>query len=335
MTAMLLPSITSDVAAAPSEDSARRQVTLLSGFLGSGKTTLLRAELAHVGAEAPSVVLNDFAATAVDDTLLDAGRDGPTVILGGCACCTRRDDLAAALMQLLDAEQRGDGAHRKRVVIETSGLSDPDPIAFTIANHPVLQHHYSLTRVCVTVDAMNGAHTLEHHEVALRQLLAADEIFVTKADLAAPEDLSRIVGRLQQMNPSAKLSVTAHGDVLNVLPPSLATPAHVSPRQATGSSHIANISTLELVTDEALDWQAFSVWLSLLLHEHGPDILRVKGILDVANIGPIAINGVQHVVHRPEHVVHPVPPGTRLVIIARGIDAQSLDRSFRAFVGTR
>jgi len=313
----------------------RRGVTLLSGFLGSGKTTLLRRELDRAGDNAPAVILNDFGQTMVDDVLLSIDGVRPVVLSGGCACCTRRDDLAQALSGLLDAEQRGSAARREHVVIETSGLSDPGPIAFTIANDPVLKHHYALARVCVTVDALTGLGSIERHEVALRQLLAADDVLVTKADLVEPEHIQDLVRRLRELNPSATVSVTVSGELLSTEAPSAAGAGLPPAKLPEPADHTSGFSTLELVTDEVLDWQAFAVWLSLLLHRHGPDVLRVKGVLDVRGVGPVALNGVQHVVHRPEHLTGPVPPVTRLVLIVRDIDPELLERSFHAFLAIK
>jgi G3E family GTPase len=310
----------------------RRGITLLSGFLGSGKTTLLRRELDRSGDRGPSVIVNDFGATMVDDVLVGVRGDAPLVVSGGCACCTRRDDLARALIDLLDSEQRGTAPRRSHVVIETSGLSDPGPIAFTVANDPVLRHHYALSRVCVTVDALTGAGTIEQHEVALRQLLAADDVLITKADLVGPEQVDELLERLRELNPSATTSVTASGDLLHTDGPR---PGRHRPKAlgpAAASDHASAISTLELVTDDPVDWQAFAIWLSLLLHRHGPDVLRVKGILDVRDVGPVALNGVQHVVHPPEHLKGAKSPGTRLVLIVRNIDMMLLERSFYAFL---
>jgi G3E family GTPase len=283
------------------------------------------------------VILNDFGSTLVDDVLLGAEGQAPLVVSGGCACCTRRDELAGALAELLDAEQRGRAPRRDSVVIETSGLSDPGPIAFTIAHDPVLKHHYALARVCVTVDALTGAEAAQRYDVAMRQLLAADDVFITKADLVAPEAIEELITWIRAVNPSATVSVTANGELLQEVVPSAfhapaAAPAPPVPA-ADATSHVSDIATLELTSEEPLDWQALSVWLTLLLHRHGTDVLRVKGVLDVRGTGPVAVHGVQHVVHAPEHLRGPVPPGTRLVLIVRGLDTALLERSFHAFIG--
>ena len=308
---------------------------MLSGFLGSGKTTLLRRELDRAGNNAPAVILNDFGQTMVDDVLLSVDGQRPVVLSGGCACCTRRDDPAQALSGLLDAEQRGFAQRRRHVVIETSGLSDPGPIAFTVANDPVLKHHYVLASVCVTVDALTGLGNIEHHQVAMRQLLATDDVLVTKADLVGPEHIRDLVRWLRELIPSVTVSLTASGELISKEAASAAgvslPPAQISEH----ANHTSGISTLELVTEEPLDWQVFSVWLSLLLHRRGPEVLRVKGILDVRGAGPVALNGVQHLIHRPEHLTGPVPLGTRLDFIVRDIDPELLRRSFHAFLAIK
>ncbi|MDP9397540.1 MAG: GTP-binding protein [Actinomycetota bacterium] len=306
----------------------RRGVILLSGFLGSGKTTLLRAELQRTGPAGPAVVVNDFGHTAVDDVLLGEGRDAPTVISGGCACCSRREELAVVLRQMLDAEHRRATRAAHHVVVETSGLSDPGPIAFTLANDPVLRHHYELTRICVTVDALTGLATLEEHDVARRQLLAADHLLVTKADLVGAQAAQDLVARLRQLSPMAQISVTAAGELVGRqhVPDVPARAATAPARQQ--AAHLEDVRTLELVTSAALDWQAFTVWLTLLLHRHGPRVLRVKGVLDVEGVGAVSVNGVQHVLHEPQHLTGSVPAGSRLVLILRGLHPDVVERSF-------
>jgi G3E family GTPase len=312
----------------------RRAVTLLSGFLGSGKTTLLRSELNRAEDCAPAILVNDFASTTVDDALIAGNGQQPVVLTGGCACCSRLEDLARAMLCLLDDEQRSEGT-RRDLVIETSGLSDPGPIAFTIANDPVLKHHYTLARICVTVDALTGLASAKRHPVALRQMMAADDLIVTKADLAEPEDVENTVRQLREINPFASVSVTAGGELLRSEFPRNGGPVRASAQPPSEVPHTDHVVTVEFVSDEPLDWEAFTVWLTLLVHRRGSDVLRVKGILQVQGTGPVAINGVQHIIHRPEHLPGAGQGDSRIVLIVRGIDAEQLERSLRTFLAIR
>lgn len=330
MTVLHRPMVGRATATAPRS----RSVTLLSGFLGSGKTTLLRRELDRAGDRAPAVVVNDFGSITVDGVLLACNGQPPVVLAGGCACCTRLEDLARALRSLLDDQQRFEGTKRD-VVIETSGLSDPGPIAFTIANDPVLKHHYTLGRVCVTVDALTGLATARRHPVALRQFIAADDLIVTKADLAGPDDVENVVHRLREINPFASVSVTAGGDLVRTQPPQNRGEVRPAQQPLSRTPHTDDIATVEFATDEPQDWEAFAVWLTLLVHRRGPDVLRVKGVLHVRDVGPVAINGVQHIIHRPEHLPGAEYGDSRIVLIVRGIDPEQLERSLRTFLAIR
>lgn len=315
-------------ASAGPSSGRRRGVTILSGFLGSGKTTLLRAELRRSGPQRPTVLLNDFGHTPVDDVVLVDGRRAPITITGGCVCCSRREELAAALRELLDAEQRGTRPASDHVLIETSGLSDPGPIAFTLVDDPVLRHHFELHSTCVTVDALAGSTTFEHHEVARRQLLVADDLVVTKADLVSEDVVEELVRRLRALNPSARIAVAAGGELVReAAPGERSSPRHLAER-APPAGHLEQVRTLELLPTAPLDWHAFAAWLTLLLHRYGPQVLRVKGVLDVQGVGPVGVNGVQHVVHEPEHLAGTVPPGTRLVLILRDLAPDLVERSF-------
>jgi G3E family GTPase len=161
-------------------------------------------------------------------------------------------------------------------------------------------------------------------------------VLITKADLVPPADVEALVRWVHELNPSARVDVTAQGEVLRTVPPAeVRAPGDRAVPAGADGGHLGGISTLELTTEDPLDWQAFAVWLSALLHAHGPDVLRVKGVLDVRGAGPVALNAVQHVVHRPEHLTRPMPPGSRLVVIVRNLDTELLERSFRAFLTIR
>jgi G3E family GTPase len=311
---------------------SRRPVTVVSGFLGTGKTTLLRHALGAGSPDAVAVIVNEFGAVGLDHDLLRHVGEWRVLVGGGCACCERREDLVRALRELLDLDQRGEIPRLDRVVIETSGLADPAPILFTIATDPLLQHHFTVEGVVVAVDGLNGEMQLDRRPESLKQALVADRLVVTKADVAEPEAVARLEARLRDVNPTAEVVRTGldappgpellrfDGGRVREVPP------------VAGGGH-GDVGQLSLRFERPLDWVAFSVWLSMLLHAHGERVLRVKGVLDVEDVGPVSVNGVQHVLHRPEHL-DGWPDGersSRLVLIVSGLDTGLVARSLDTF----
>jgi G3E family GTPase len=301
-------------------------VTLLTGFLGSGKTTLLSRLLAHPEMGETAVIVNELGEVAVDHHLLRRV-DERTVLLGnGCVCCALRGDLADELRDLLGRRDRGEIPAFQRVVVETTGLADPVPIVYTLLAEPVVKHHFRLDRVVATVDAQHG---LRHPE-SVKQAAVADRLVVTKVDAADPGPAT---ARLRRLNPAAEIIEASFGDVA---PSRLFGGSEPDPRAhdvEPAPAHDRELGAVCVTLDAPLDWTAFGVWLTMLLHARGQDVLRVKGLLDVGGDGPLLINGVQHVVHPPEHL--PAWPdedrSSRLVFIGRGFTVSELERSLAAF----
>lgn len=313
--------------------AGRIPVLVVGGFLGSGKTSLLR----HVldGAADTAVIVNEFGAVGLDHQLLRACEERVELLGGGCACCTRRADLVRALRDLLDAHERGT-VKLSRVVIETSGLADPAPIVFTITNDPMLRHHFEVERLIVTVDAVNWTEQLGRHPEARKQVLVADELVITKLDLVEHQEAhAAIAGALQALNPAATLRTALHGVIGDEPPAALQTPPapHPTAETTNGLAHTEDVSSLSLQPDGPVDWLGFAVWLSMLLHARGQDVLRVKGLLELAEGTLVSVNGVQHVVHAPEHLDRSTisDPSPGIVFITRGIDIERLRASFDAF----
>jgi G3E family GTPase len=298
----------------------------LTGFLGSGKTTLLQRLLAHPGMGETAVIVNELGEAAIDHHLLRRV-DERTVLLGnGCVCCSLRGDLSDELRDLLDRRARGEIPAFRRVVVETTGVADPAPIVYTLLSEPVVRHHFELEHVITTVDAVNGLREPE----SLRQAAAADRLVVTKTDLAPA---SALEGRLAELNPVADILHASFGDVD---PSELFGAGERRLRELEPGDHAAHdgVRAHSLVFEEPLDWTAFGVWLTMLLAARGSEVLRVKGLLDVGGPGPLLLNGVQHVVHPPEHLdAWPdADRRSRLVFIGRGLDRAALERSLSAFV---
>ncbi|HET6870390.1 MAG TPA: GTP-binding protein [Solirubrobacteraceae bacterium] len=314
--------------------AGRIPVLVVGGFLGSGKTSLLRHLLA--GATDTAVIVNEFGAVGLDHQLLRACEEQVELLGGGCACCTRRADLVRALRDLLDAHDRGT-ARLSRVVIETSGLADPAPIVFTITNDPMLRHHFEVERLVVTVDAVNWSEQLGTHPEARKQVLVADELVITKLDLVEHEEGAgaAVAGAVRALNPAATLRTALHGVLGDAPPQSGQTPSitHAAAETADDLAHTDDVSSLSLEPDGPIDWLGFAVWLSMLLHARGQDVLRVKGLVELEDHTLVSVNGVQHVVHTPEHldrstITDPVPG---VVFITRGMEIERLRESFDAF----
>ncbi len=300
-------------------------VTLVTGFLGSGKTTLISRLLAHPDMGETAVIVNELGEIGIDHHLLRRVDERTVLLNSGCVCCTLRGDLADELRDLDSRRTRGEIPAFRRVVVETTGLADPAPIVYTLAAEPVVRHHFELDGIVTTVDAQNGLVEPE----SVKQAAVADVVVVTKADVAAPEEVE---ARVRALNPGAELVQASFGEVE---PAMLFDRPQRDPRDLSVAEHAHHdgIASFCLFLDEQLDWTAFGIWLTMLLQSRGSDLLRVKGLLDVGGEGPLLLNGVQHVVHPPEHL--PAWPDddrrSRLVFIGRGLEREDVERSLLAF----
>ena len=324
-------------------------VNVLTGALGSGKTTLLKALLRAPRLAGTMVLVNELGEVGIDHHLVEHASESTLLLENGCLCCAMRDDLKTALKDLHSRRARGEIPRYERVVVETTGIADPVPIAYTLLAEPVLQHHYRLGNVVTVVDAVNAVAQLDRFETSVKQVALADRLVVSKLDIAGPRALEALRPRLATLNPDAALVAADSPD----LDPVELLIADIHDRQrksgeverwmrSTGDAsagdghgpHPAAIAACCFTFDEAIDWTAFGVWMSMLLHRHGDRVLRMKGLLNVAGVpGPVLVNGVQHLVHPPAHLDR-WPDGdrrSRIVVISNGLDRGEIARSLHAF----
>ncbi len=329
----------------------RTPVNVLTGFLGSGKTTLLQRLLRSPRMGRTAVLINEFGEIGLDHLLVQQVDESVVLLQSGCICCSIRDDLKSALRGLLGRRERGEIPAFERIVIETTGLADPGPILYTLLSEPVIRHHFELGNVITTVDVVNAGLHLSRNREGIKQVAAADRLVLTKSDLAEVGQTAAVAEELARLNPSARLWDAAEEPLdadflLDVMPSGPARyrrqheGASVSGTDATKGlrPHAEAVSSMSLVLDRPMDWTAFGIWLSLLLHRHGDDVLRVKGILCVEGSDtPVFINGVQHIVHPPRHLERwPTEDHrSRIVFITRAIDERRLRRSLEAFCRLR
>ena len=280
-----------------------------------------------------AVIVNELGEVGIDHHLLRRVDERTVLLDSGCVCCTLRGDLADELRDLDSRRTRGEIPNFRRVVVETTGLADPAPIVYTLAAEPVVRHHFELEGIVATVDALNGL----VEDESLKQVAVADVLVVTKVDVAAPDGLET---RLRTLNPGAEIVEAAFGEIepARLFERPRTDPRDVPVPEAHEHAHEGGIRAFSLLFDEQLDWTAFGIWLTMLLQARGSDLLRVKGLLNVGipgkeSTGPLLLNGVQHVVHPPEHLdAWPDDDRrSRIVFIGRDLDPESVERSLLAF----
>jgi G3E family GTPase len=311
-------------------------VVLVTGFLGSGKTTLISSLLADPAMGETAVLVNEIGDVAIDHHLVRELDERTVVLASGCVCCSLRGDLRDELRDLLN--RRADLPPFRRIVIETTGLADPAPVLSTLLSDPILRHHYAIEVIVTTVDSVSGASTLARHAESVKQAALADILLVTKTDAATPAAVVALEGNLRALNPLASIFRVEFGAIApnELLCARTRTPAvrkASSEAMQRGNPHKDVVQAFAVVLDEPLDWDAFAVWLTMLLHSHGLDVLRVKGLLDVGAAGPVVLDGVQHVVHRPRHLdAWPDDDHrSRIVFITRDIERAAVLASLEAF----
>lgn len=351
-------------------------LSVLTGFLGAGKTTLLNKILNDPAMADTAVIINEFGEIGLDHLFVDQAGEGIVELSSGCLCCTIRGDLVTTLENLLRHLDNGRTERLNRVIIETTGLADPAPILHTVMLHPYLVMRYRLDSVITLVDAINGLSTLEEHEEARKQAAVADRIVLTKTDLLGTETETQafdaLKHRLHALNPGAvRLDVqSGEAEPDRLFNAGLYDPKSKIPDVAawlneeayadTGHGHHRHhghdhghhhdhyhahdinrhsdaIRAFTLATGRPVSASALEMFLDLLRSAHGPKLLRVKGIVQLAEDPdrPVVIHGVQHVFHPPA-TLEAWPDEdrrTRMVFITKDLPEGFVRKMFEAFSG--
>jgi len=346
---------------APTRDSlaGKLPVTLITGFLGSGKTTLLKRLLRDPGMNRAAVIINEFGEVGIDHELVASSSEQMTLLSNGCLCCTVRTDLQETLRELFIKRRAGEVIDFDRVFVETTGLADPVPVLHTLQTDGMLGAQYRLDCVVTLVDAVNGLQNLDDMPEAAKQAAVADRIVITKSDIAERGAVAALEARLARMNPYAARSVAINGEVevaflRDVGPGSTrATPkdlerwlapsgearpaegAYLGERVRAGA-HDASIRSFCLWFERPFTWDTFSAAVQVLTSLRGPDLLRVKGLVNVSGErGPVVVQGAQHVFHPPVTLDAWASEDrrSRIVFVTRNLSRESVEAFFAA-VGT-
>ena len=289
--------------------------TILTGFLGSGKTTLLKRVLTEAHGQKIAVIENEFGEENIDNDILVADSEEQIIQMSnGCICCTIREDLRATLADLA-AKKRSGALDFERVVIETTGVADPGPVAQTFFMDDEIAEAYLLDAIVTLVDAKHAAQQLNDRVEAQRQVGFADQIFISKADLVSPQELEALQHRLKHMNPRAPQRVVHFGEVpikevfdlrgfnlnakLDIDPDFLAADEHdhdhhehdhdhhgahcdhPSHQHAHGHHHHHDDDVKSFVfrAERPFDPAKLEDFLGAIVNIYGPRMLRYKGVL--------------------------------------------------------
>jgi G3E family GTPase len=291
-------------------------VWVLTGFLGSGKTTVLGHLLRQPEFSRTAVIINEFGEIGLDHELIEASEDSVIALTTGCLCCKVRSDLTQTLQDLLRRRDAGACTPFDRVVIETSGLADPAPILHALMTDADTAGRLVLGGVATTVDAVTGGVTLEREAISRKQIAVADRIVLSKLDLAGGAE-TPLLARLAALNPGAPVLQADHGriEAKNLfgagvhdpkIGPFATEPVAIDSWLAQAPDHAhehhdAEIRSFTIVRTEPIQAVALTLFLEALAEHCGADLLRLKGIVNIAESPqrPAVIHGVQHVFHAP------------------------------------
>jgi G3E family GTPase len=309
-------------------------VTVLTGYLGAGKTTLLNRILTHEHGKKVAVIVNEFGEVGIDNQLVIDTDEEIFEMNNGCICCTVRGDLIRIISNLMKRRHKFD-----HLVIETTGLADPAPVIQTFFVDEDMREQLELDAVVTVVDAK---HIWQHWEAdeAQEQIAFADVILLNKTDLVALDVLDELERRIRGMNAMAKIYRTRNSEVgmdalLGVKAFDLDRALEIDPEflGEDAHEHDETVYSVALVAEGALDGEKLNNWLGKLLQTQGPDIFRMKGILNIAGEDDrFVFQGVHMIFEgKPDR---PWKEGetrkNELVFIGRNLDETKLKQDFLA-----
>ena len=330
-------------------------VTVITGFLGSGKTTLLSSILKKKEMQKTAVIINEFGEIGLDHALIEHTDENIIELQSGCICCTIQGDLNKTLIDLFDKMMNGKVSSFNRILIETTGLANPVPIIHTLMSSIELIRIYSLDGVITVVDSVNGEKTLDLHEESLKQLALAEKIILSKTDIVDKDEIKSLVDRIKEINPVSQIIFSKFGNIpleeifgLGAYDPYkksadvknwLAAEKYKDKKHHHHhdiNRHNENIRAFSMMSENPVNMIAFSFFRDMITAALGANLLRMKGIVNIAGEErPAVIHGVQHIFH-PVQWLEKWPDNdrrTKLVFITQNIKKKQIEDFFRPLMG--
>jgi G3E family GTPase len=311
-------------------------VTVLTGFLGAGKTTLLNRILTEQHGHRYAVIVNEFGEEGIDNDLVVDADEEVFEMNNGCICCTVRGDLIRILGGLMKRADQLDA-----IIIETTGLADPAPVAQTFFMDQDVADRTKLDAIVTVADAVHLNTQLGEHHEAEEQIAFADVVLLNKTDLVDVGDLEAVETRIRKINPYTKIIRTAHcaaplDNILGLDAFSLDRVLEVEPdflESDHDHEHDDDVNSISFVSETPLDLDKFETWFGNLLRTHGQDILRSKGIIEFLGVD-------ERYVFQGVHMLMDASPmgnwpegksrSSRIVFIGRNLESMNLLEGFEA-----
>ena len=307
---------------------------ILTGFLGSGKTTLLNRYLADPQFANTAVLINEFGAVALDHLLVESVDEEIVLLESGCVCCSVRDDFTSALLNL--SARRDERLRFDKIVLETTGIADPNAIHQLLLGDAMLQTRFRHAGTVAVIDGVFGQRNFDRHPEAVIQAVVANGLLISKGDLASAEDIELLENRLHDLNPAAlrdqRGSLTELLDrcvgeqVMTRQIDAAKIPVKLAPGQ-----HSGRFSTFTLTHRKPVDSNDLNAWLEALLFARGDDIFRIKGWVWVKGERfPVIINSVCQALYSPTQLAKwpDRRPSTSLTFICKDFFREAAERSF-------
>jgi G3E family GTPase len=334
---------------------AQTPVTVLTGYLGAGKTTLLNRILSEDHGKRYAVIVNEFGEIGIDNDLIVGSDEEVFEMNNGCVCCTVRGDLIRVVAGLMKRQTSGRGFDA--IIVETTGLADPAPVAQTFFMDDDVRAKARLDSVTTVVDAKHVMDQLDESREAREQIAFADQIVLNKTDLVDEAWLQAIEARISRLNPLAPIHRTTRSQVpldavlgrggfdldrILEIEPAFLNPAHGEDGHVhdenCGHDHhhghqLDDIASVSLSHDGPMNGDKVTRWLNELLAEKGPDILRAKGIIEVKGEDRRLVFQAVHMILEGDFQREWKPGearSSRMVFIGRDLDKAALTSSFEA-----
>jgi len=319
--------------------SKKIPVTILTGYLGAGKTTLLNRILTEKHNQKIAVIVNEYGEVGIDNQLVVGADEEILEMNNGCICCTVRGDLIRILRTLVFSMEQGK-TNFSRVLIETTGLADPAPVAQTFFMDELLSEKFEVDSIITVVDSKHITKHLDSHDEAQEQIAFADVIILNKIDLVSEDDLTKLERRISQMNPTAKRLYAENcniklENILGIHTFDVNRKLEIDPHFLEDHHHHDHddkVSSVAFKEEKPLDLDKVDKWMSSLIQEKGEDLLRYKGILYVKGIH-------ERIVFQGLHMLFSGRPDrqwkenekriSELVFIGKDLNKEELEQQFK------